>query len=35
MYGGANNVMEKQSGVSTQIFADQSKAMATHCQDAL
>ena len=31
-YGGASNMMGKRSRVSTQILADQSKAMATHCQ---
>ena len=31
-YDGASNMMGKQSGVSTQISAEQPKAMTTHCQ---
>ena len=31
-YDGASNMMGKKSGVSTQIFAEQPKAVAIHCQ---
>ena len=31
-YDGASNMMGKRSGVSTQILAEQPKAMVTHCQ---
>ena len=31
-YDGASNMMGKKSGVSTQIFAEQPKAIAIHCQ---
>ena len=31
-YDGASNMMGKKSGVSTQILADQPKAVAVHCQ---
>ena len=32
MYDGTSNMMGKKSGVSTQIFAEQPKAVAIHCQ---